>query len=189
MKQPTFPEGVGIALAASLAGGAMYNALDVVFPGAPVLRLLIAGISLVYVIYLLGRSPERVGRVTAVAVWLIVAGVLWFTQPPLPLYLIMHLGAIWLIRSLYFYSSVLSALADLGLNSLALSAAIWAITRTNSVFLGIWSFFLVQALFVVIPKQAFRGSGANRADQAGTDRFQHAYRSAEAAVRKLSSIH
>ena len=189
MKQPTFPEGVAVALAASLAGGAVYSALDVVFPGAPVLRLLIAGISLVYVIYLLGRSPERVGRVTAVAVWLIVAGVLWFTHPPLPLYLCMHLGAIWLIRSLYFYSSMLSALADLGLNSLALSAAIWAITRTNSVFLGIWSFFLVQALFVVIPKQAFRRSGANRAGQVGTDRFQHAYRSAEAAVRKLSSIH
>lgn len=189
MKQPTFPEGVAVALAASLAGGAVYSALDVVFPGAPVLRLLIAVISLVYIIYLLGRSPERVGRVTAVAVWLIVAGVLWFTQPPLPLYLCMHLGAIWLIRSLYFYSSVLSALADLGLNSLGLCAAIWAITRTNSVFLAIWSFFLVQALFVVIPKEAFRRSGTNRAGQAGTDRFQHAYRSAEVAVRKLSSIH
>jgi len=189
MKQPTFPEGVAVALAASLAGGAIYTALNVLFPGAPLLRLLIAGISLVYVIYLLGRSSERVGRITTVAVWVIVAGMLWFTQPPLPLYLCMHLGAIWLIRSLYFYSSVLSAPADLGLNSLALSAAIWAITRTNSVFLGIWCFFLVQALFVVIPKQAFRRSGANRAGQAGTDRFQHAYRSAEAAVRKLSSIH
>jgi len=189
MKQPAFPEGVAVALAASLAGGAVYSALDVVFPGAPLLRLLIAGISLVYVIYLAGRSPERVGRVTTVAVWLIVAGVLWFTQPPLPLYLCMHLGAIWLVRSLHFYSSALSALADLGLNILALSAAVWAITRTDSVFLGIWSFFLVQALFVVIPKQAFRSSGVNRAGQAGTDHFQQAYRSAEAAVRKLSSIH
>jgi len=187
MKQPTFLEGVAVALAASLAGGAVYSALEVVFPGAPVLRLLIAVISLAYVIYLPGRSPERVGRVTVVALWLIVAGVLWFTQPPLPLYLCMHLGAIWLIRSLYFYSSVLSALADLGLNSLALSAAVWAFTRTNSLFLGIWSFFLVQALFVVIPKEAFHRSGTNRASQAGTDRFQHAYRSAEAAVRKLSS--
>jgi len=189
MKQPTFPEGVAVALAASLTGGALYNALDVVFPGAAVLRLLIAVISLVYVIYLLVRSPERVGRVTTVAVWFIAAGVLWFTQPPLPLYLCMHLGAIWLIRSLYFYASGLSALADLGLNSLGLCAAIWAITRTNSVFLAIWSFFLVQALFVVIPKEALRRSGTNRAGQAGTDRFQHAYRSAEAAVSKLSSIH
>jgi hypothetical protein len=189
MKQPTFPEGVAVALAASLAGAAVYTALDVAFPGVPVLRLLVAGIGLVYVIYLLGRSPERVGRVTAVAVWLIVAGILWFTQPPLLLYLVMHLGIIWLIRSLYFYASLLSALADLGLNGLGLSAAVWAITRTGSVFLGIWCFFLVQALFVVIPKEAFRGSGANRAAQAGTDRFQHAYRSAEAAVRKLSSTH
>jgi hypothetical protein len=189
MKQPTFPEGVAVALAASLAGGAAFNALDLIFPGTSPLRLLIAGISLVYVIYLLGRSPERVGRVMTIAAWLTVAGVLWFTQPPLPLYLCLHLGAIWLIRSLYFYSSMLSALADLGLNSLALSAAIWAITRTNSVFLGLWCFLLVQALFIVIPKQAFRRSAANRAGQADTDRFLHAYRNAEAAVRKLSSVH
>jgi len=36
------------------------------------------------------------------------------------MYLLVHLGLIWLIRSLYFYSSVLSALADLGLGGLGL---------------------------------------------------------------------
>ena len=46
MKQPTFPEGVAVALAASLAGAAVYTALDVAFPGVPVLRLLIAGIGI-----------------------------------------------------------------------------------------------------------------------------------------------
>ena len=43
MKQPTFLEGVSVAIAASLAGGVLYTALNVVFPGVPVLRLLIAG--------------------------------------------------------------------------------------------------------------------------------------------------
>ncbi len=189
MKQPTFPEGVAVALAASLAGGVLYTALDTVFPGVPVLRLLIAAIGLVYVVYLLGRSTERVGRVTAAAAWLLVAGVLWFTHPPLLLYVCVHLGMIWLIRSLYFYSSALSALADLGLNGLGLAAGIWAITRTGSVLLGIWCFFLVQALFVFIPKSVSRKPGAGQAGQAGEDRFQHAYRAAETAVRKLSSSH
>ena len=189
MREPTFLEGVAVALAASLSGAAVYNALDMVFPGAQILRVVIACLSLAYVIYLLGRSPERLGRVTAVAAWLVVAGLLWFTQPSLPFYLGMHLGAIWLIRSLYFYSSPLSALADLGLTGLGLSAAAWAIVRTGSPFLGIWCFFLVQALFVAIPKEAFRGSGTRRNRHAATDRFQHAYRSAEAAVRKLSSNH
>ena len=61
MKQPTFLEGVSVAIATSLAGSVLYTALDVVFPGAPVLRLLIAGIGLAYVVYLLSRSPERAG--------------------------------------------------------------------------------------------------------------------------------
>jgi hypothetical protein len=189
MKQPTFLEGVGIALAISLAGGVLYSAMDAVFPGVPVLRLLIASIGLAYVIYLLTRSPERVGRVTAFAAWLVVAGVLWFTHPPLLLYVSVHLGAIWLIRSLYFYSSALSALADLGLNGLGLAAAIWAVTRTGSVLLGLWCFFLVQALFVVIPKSIQHKPGATEGGHESEDRFQHAYRVAETAVHKLSSNH
>ena len=189
MKQPTFLEGVSVAIAASLAGSVLYTALNVVFPGVPVLRLLIAAIGLAYVVYLLSRSPERVGRITAAAAWLLVAVVLWFTKPPLLLYVCVHLGAIWLIRSMYFYSSALSALADLGLNGLSLAAAIWAVTRTGSVFLGIWCFFLVQALFVVIPKSVNRKPGTGLAGHENEDRFQHAHRVAEAAVRKLSSNH
>lgn len=187
MKKPTFPEGVAVAITASLAGSILYTALETVFPGVPVLRLLIAGIGLAYVVYLLGRSPERVGRVTAAAAWLVMAGLLWFVKPPLLLYVLGHLAAIWLIRSLYFYSSALSALADMGLNGLGLAAAIWAVTRTGSVFLGIWCFFLVQALFVFIPENASRKPGTGPTGDGSEARFQHAYRVAEAAVRKLSS--
>ncbi len=189
MKQPTFLEGVAVALAVSITGSVLYTAIDTVFPGVPVLRLLIAGIGLAYVVYLLSRSPERVGRVTATAAWLLIAGVLWFTHPPLLLYVCMHLAAIWLIRSLYFYSSALSALADLGLNGLGLAACIWAITHTGSVLLAIWCFFLVQALFVAIPKSLQRKPVTALAGHDHADRFQHAYHAAENAVRKLSSSH
>jgi hypothetical protein len=111
--------------------------------------------------------------------------VLWFTHPPLLLYVCTHLGILWLIRSLYFYSSALSALADLGLNGLGMAAAIGAITRTGSLFLGIWCFFLVQALFVLIPRNINRKSGTAQDGQQHEDRFQHAYRVAQAALRKL----
>ena len=76
MKQPTFIEGVGVAIALSLAGGVLYSAMETLIPGVPQLRLLVAAIGLAYVIYLLGRSPERTGRVTAAAAWLLVAVVL-----------------------------------------------------------------------------------------------------------------
>jgi len=189
MKQPTFLEGIGVAMSASLVGGILYTAMDAVLPGVPVLRVLIAAIGLAYCLYLLNRSPERVGRITAAAAWVLVASVLWYTQPPLLLYVCVHLGMIWLIRSLYFYASALSALADLGLNGLSLAAAIWAVTRTGSVFLGIWCLFLVQALFVLVPKSVNRNDAAGLAGRDSEDRFQHAYRVADGAVRKLSANH
>jgi len=188
MKQPSFFEGVVIALAASLLGSALYSMFSSTFPAAAVLRLLIAGIAFAYVFYLLSRSRERVGRVTVVACWALATGVIWFIEPPLMLYILMHLGLIWLIRSLYFYSSVLPALADLGLNGLSLTAAIWAARQTGSVFLSLWCFFLVQALFVAIPARLNRSNKATQAGAENEDRFQRAHRSAEAAVRKLSSI-
>ena len=189
MKQPSFFEGVGVALAASLIGSSLFAALTPVFAAGGVLRLLIAGLSLGYIVYLLGRSRERVGRVSAVAFWALLAGGIWFLELPLPLYLLLHLAAIWLIRSLYFYSSLLSSLADLLLSGLSLAIAIWAFSHSGSLFLGIWSFFLMQALFVAIPTRISSRTGATGPDRMSEDHFERAHRTAQAAVRKLYSIH
>ncbi|MEA3290863.1 MAG: hypothetical protein U9Q71_00905 [Pseudomonadota bacterium] len=143
---------------------------------------------LVYLLYLLSRSRERVGRVTVLAAWGVAAGVIWFLAPSPALYLLLHIGLIWLVRSLYFYSSVLSVLADLGLNGLSLAMAVWAALQSGSVFLSLWSFFLVQALFVAIPPRLGPKAGERRPERDEEDRFQHAHRAAETALRKISSI-
>lgn len=185
MKQPTFLEGVAVALVASIAGSVLHTALTPLFAGGWILRLLIAGLGFGYIVYLLGRSQPRVGRITTFAAWAVVSGAAWWLQPSLALYVLVHLGLIWLVRSLYFHSSVLSSLADLGLNGLGLAAATWATIQTGSLFLSIWCFFLVQALFVAIPSDMRRKTAAG---PVGEDRFQHAHRAAETALRKLSSI-
>ena len=69
MKRPTFLEGVTVAIGASFLGGASYSALTTVLPGSVAFRALVAGIGLAYVLYLLARSHDRVGRVTALTVW------------------------------------------------------------------------------------------------------------------------
>ncbi len=155
-----------------------------VVPGGLPLRILIAGLGLGYVLYLLKRSGYRIGRLTTLAAWALLAGAIGFVQPALPLYLLVHVGALWLIRSLYFYSSVLAALADLGLNAASVVAAVWALRYTGSVFLGIWCFFLVQALFAAIPPALPRNQNIPGEPEA-EDRFQQAYRVAEAALRHL----
>lgn len=186
MKRPTLSEGIALALAVSIVGGVMYSALATYLPVGPALRFLMAATSLAYVVYLLSRSPERVGRITALAVWMVVAGVLWLAAPSITLYALVHVGMIWLLRSLYFHSSLLSALADLGLNALSLAAVLWAALQSGNIFLTLWCFFLVQALFVAIPPRVGRKGKETLVDV--QDSFDRAYRAAEHAVRDLSSI-
>jgi hypothetical protein len=189
MKQPTFFEGVAVALGASLVGSLLYAVLSPLGTAGWMLHLLIAGLGFGYVVYLLGRSRERAGRFTVLVLGSLAAGVTWFLTPSLALYLLAQVGVIWLVRSLYFYASLLSALADLGLSALSLAAALWAWVQTGSLFLTLWCFFLTQALFVVIPARITGKEGENHPDPKRADRFERAHRAAQAAVRKLSIIH
>jgi hypothetical protein len=189
MKRPSFLEGAAVALIASVAAGVLFIVLGSVLAAGPVLRFLITVLSLAYVIYLLSRGGHRVGRVTTLLLWVPTAAGLWLAGPPLWLFIGAHLGFVWLVRSLYFHSSALSALGDLGLTGLGLAAAVWAALQTHSFFASVWCFFLVQALFVLIPPRVSKKTERSAGDTAGEDRFQRAHAAAEAALRKLSSIH
>ena len=185
--RPGFLEGVGIALVLSVGGSALFAMFNPFISAGFLLRLLINGLSFVYVLYLLWRSRERIGRVTILASWLLLSVVIWLWYPPVMLYLALHLLMIWLIRALYFYNGVLPSLMDLGLNGIASALAIGAGLHTQSLFLGLWTFFLCQALFVFIPS-SLQGQRASRSPKDEEDRFEHAHRVAQAAVHKLTSV-
>ena len=188
MKRPGFSEGVVVALVAALLGSMMFTVMPAIVGLDVTLRLMIVALGLGYMLYLLRRSSERTGRVVTLTIWLLISGIAWFVVADLLIYLALHLGMIWLVRTLYHQPGPLAALLDLGLNLLALVAAVWAFMHAGSVFLGIWSFFLVQALFVAIPAADGRRAQTNGDAQTQPDRFQQAHRSAEAALRKLSAI-
>jgi hypothetical protein len=188
MKTPTFFEGVGVAFAASVAGGVLFVTLSTLFASELVMRILVAGIAFAYLLYLLSRSGERIGRVTVLAAWSVAAVVIFFFAPSFALYLLLHIGLIWLVRALYYYSGVIPALMDLGLNALAFAAAVWAAVQSGSVFLSLWSFFLVQALFVWIPSSIRRKKDKEQPEPQEQDRFQRAHRAAQSALRRLSSV-
>ena len=186
MKCPGFFEGVALAFGLSLTGSLAYRALDLFLPCDLVRPLVIGGLSLAYLLYLLNRSPERIGRLIVLSAWCVIAATVWLWPLGLPLSLLAHLGALWLVRSLYFHGNVLAALGDLMLMGLGLIAALWAALHTGSLFAGLWCFFLTQALFPSIRGPATAGK-APVPDPA--DRFSQAYRAAEAALRRMSSIH
>ena len=189
MKVPSFSEGIGVALVGSLAGSGLFAAMGWLLEGVGVFRLVIALLSFVYVIYLMVRSPVRSGRLVVMAAWMLVAFSTWILFPPLLLYLLVHVLLIWLVRILYFHSNVLSAFMDLALSGFAFAMAAGATMWTHSVFLGMWTFFLLQALFVLLPSGKGKSTVSRRRRRDAPDHFEQAHRMAEAALQKLSNIH
>ena len=185
MNRPGFFGGVIIAAVLGFFASAVVATLTPLFGFSNVVRLIIPALGLAYLLYLMSRSKARVGRVTTLSLWCALAAISWWIAPPLPLYLLIHVAAVWLVRSLYFYSGIVPALMDLGLSALSISASVWAMTRSGSVFLAIWTFFLVQALFVAIPP-AVKGKTEPEGNTAvDNENFGRARRQADAALRQL----
>ncbi len=183
MKRPTFFQGVLVAGGLALLASAVVAAFVPFVGTLTVARLVIPGLALVYILYLLSRSAERTGRITVITLWSVVTVLAWWFVPSFSLYLLIHIGAIWLTRSLYFYAGLFPALMDLGLNGLSATVAFGTLMRTGSVFLATWSFFLTQALFVAIPASLRPRKAAETS--VDNDAFERSRRHAEAALRQL----
>jgi len=183
MKRLTFLNGVVVAAILAFVASAVVATLTPYIGTGSVVRLVIPGLAIAYLVYLMRSTKERTGRITTLTLWSVLAIVTWWIAPPLPFYVLIHVGAIWLVRSLYFYSGIFPSLMDLGLSALSVSAFVWAVSRTGSVFLATWSFFLVQALFVAIPPRMQGKAGA--ATVVDNDAFDRARRQADAALRIL----
>lgn len=186
--KPGFFEGVGVALLLSIGGAAVFTMFHPFMVAGMLLRLVLSGIAFAYILYLLWRSRERIGRITVLTMWVMSSVAIWIFYPPILVFILLQLGLIWLIRTLYFYSGVLPSMLDLGLNALTLLLALGAGLHTRNLFMGLWCFFLGQALFVFIPSSVQRKTAATESSVVGEDRFERAHQVALAAVRKLSSI-
>lgn len=182
---PSFGQSLGVGLVLSVSGAALLAVLGPFLGLGGALRTVIAMLGLAYVLYLVGKSGERVGRVTTITCWVVAALAAWFTGLPLVAYVLVHVGLVWLLRSLYYYSGVLPALADLGLSVLGAAFAVWAAQRSGGAWLAFWCFFLAQAFFVLIP--ASLAGRSNERPSEADEPFNRAHRAAEAAVRRLST--
>jgi hypothetical protein len=192
--RPSFLSGVAIAAVLAVAAGATYAALTVALTQALAVKIVVTLLVGSYTLYLLSQSNERTGRIATVAVWCIAAIVIAAFVPTLALFLIAHTCLICLVRTLYFHESTITALFDLGLSALALASAIWALRSSHSLSVATWCFFLVQALFVVLPCSVpMRATNSERVlpkaahHDDGNQAFQRAQRSADAALRRLAA--
>lgn len=186
MKAPGIIDGIIVAIIISLGAGAASLVLGSFVAYATLFKLLLGSATLIYLVYLLKRSDARVGRVVVIAGWAFVSVACWFFDVALFEQVLIQAGIIWLVRSLYFHASLLTAALDFGLVSAGLAASAWAMVNTGSIAAALWSFFLVQALFCWLPNLAQKPSNRIYDGAHDPSSFQTAHRVALDAVRKLT---
>ncbi|MGB7182045.1 MAG: hypothetical protein WA888_10380 [Burkholderiaceae bacterium] len=198
-----FSERVVVALALGIVGSVVYGSLRFLF-GFQTMMLLASLLATIYVGWLLLRSPVRTGRLVTGSAWLLAVVAMLLINLPLAFHLMALAAMVWLIRALYCYSGILSALADALVVLFAMLAGVWAYFETGSPFLGCWSTFLVLTVFVHLPSRSqlagWLGSTRSAAGAQGraappqpddttgfSTRFERARRAAQSAVEKLSA--
>ncbi|HVS22652.1 MAG TPA: hypothetical protein VMU03_02920 [Gammaproteobacteria bacterium] len=183
-RRPSFGASLVAGFLLSVCGAVVLAALGPLVGPGTALRAVIALVAFAYVLYLVARSGERAGRIATLACWLVAALGTLVAGLPFPVYVLVHVGLVWLVRSLYYYSGVLPALADLGVSVLGAAFAVWAAQRSGSAWLSFWCFFLAQAFHVLIPA-GLMGRAPHDGD--AHDAFNRAQRTAEEAIRRLST--
>lgn len=184
MKTPGILTSIVFALLTSLVGGISGKLLPIFFSTATSSALIVISLSLAYLIFLLKHAEARRGRVMVPVLWVCLSIGGWLLGLSLVMQLLLQLSIIWMVRSLYFHASILTALLDLVLIVMATAAGVWALIQTGSFMAAVWCFFLAQSLFVAIPE--FSGRIQQASNPITDDHFQNAHRVAQEAVRKLS---
>jgi hypothetical protein len=183
MNRPRLVRELAIALVVAFAAAAGLRAAELVFGTALALRLAIAGAGAAFAVALIAAVPGRAGRLVAPLALLALDAALLGVGAPIALWVAAQAGALWLLRCAYVHNSVFVSLADAGLAVLALGAAAASLRHSGSLFLALWCFGLVQALHCLLPAPTAALPHPAAADG---DRFDHAQRQAEAALRRLA---
>jgi hypothetical protein len=174
---------VVVALGLSLAAAALQPATALLLGPAAAWRLVTVVVAGAYALTLLAALAPRVGRFVMPVAWAVATLALVAFDPPLAVWALVQLVAIWLVRCLYAHDGFVVAVLDAGLSALAVAAGVATLMRTHSLFLAAWAFFLVQALWVLLPRSV--AGTAPDAPDAPADTFDAACRSAEAALARL----
>jgi hypothetical protein len=187
MHRPTLLEGVLVALVLSLSVSPLVVLVQLVIGSLLAWKMVVMVMAYTYMCYLLARSGRRSGRVTLGLLALTVLLVSLVFHLRFPTILLLCVTLIWGIRSFAYSRSLVSAVLHGGVCVLGCGAALMVHGHSGSLALATWSFFLVQAAFVLIPAQCMRRPATPvGATLGGTpDGFGRAYHAAEQALERL----
>lgn len=176
-----------LAIAGFLVSGLGYISFELfsmLYAKNDSLQISIAISGFIYLVYLLCQLPKNVGKISAVAFYAFASLSLLFLTLPSTLYAFSIIGCLWLTRCFFFHRTFIAIAGDASLTLLGSTVAYWTIIETSSLFLGLWSYFLIQALLPFLPQKVERLSPVNTV--ANDSKFESAYRNAEAAISRLN---
>jgi hypothetical protein len=189
MHRPTLLEGVLVALVLGLSVSPLVVCVQLVIGSLLAWKIAVTIMAYAYMCYLLARSGRWSGRVTLglLALTVLLASLVFNLR--FPTILLLCVTLIWVMRSCAYSRSLVSAVLQGGVCVLGCSAALVVYGHRGSLALALWSFFLVQAAFVLIPAQCMRRSTAPRSTTPGDapDDFGRAYHAAEQALERLTT--
>lgn len=186
MKIDYFPSNVFIGFALAALSAATFYILSVFFPGFIALRLVISMVTLVYIGYLMLAINIKAGKMALPVTAIGVMAFAFFGGISLPLYLALHLFVIWLVRVIYLHRPLIACL-DFFASGASAVLAYLALSHTHSLFIAIWSFFLLQSV-VLSTLFYIDGNLYQRRDSEPlrNEKFSRALRTAEGAFKRLN---
>jgi len=186
MQRPTLLAGIVVASVVSLAVSPAVLFLSLLLGPVMAGKALVGVMAYAYIVYVLAQSGRRVGRTTLAVLSLLalLASVMlaarWTTV------LVVAVALIWGTRASTSSRSPVAWLLHGGLCLLGLSAALWAYKHSGSIVLAVWSFLLLQALWVYVParlaRQPVEESVAGGQEEDG---FVRAHQAAQKALDRL----
>jgi hypothetical protein len=189
MHRPTLLEGVLVALVLGLSVSPLVVCVQLVIGSLLAWKIAVIIMAYAYMCYLMARSGRWSGRVTLglLALTVLLASLVFNLR--FPTILLLCVTLIWVMRSFAYSRSLVSAVLQGGVCVLGCGAALMVYGHSGSLALALWSFFLVQAAFVLIPAHTLRRSTAPRSTTRGDDPddFGRAYHAAEQALERLTT--
>ena len=189
MHRPTLLEGVLVALVLSLSVSPLVVFVQLAIGSLLAWKIIAMVVAYAYMCYLLARSRRRSGRVTLglLALTVLLASLVFDLR--FPTILLLGVTLMWGIRAFAYSRSLVSAVLQGGVCVLGCGAALIVYGHSGSLALAVWSFFLVQAAFVLIPAQCMRWPATPSSATPGgaPDGFGQAYRAAEQALERLTT--
>ena len=189
MKRPSITGGIITAFFLACISGILLHVDSFLFPNTyySSLRLSLASAAGAYLIYLMLTRKRRRGRLLLIACSALILSAA-AASASLFSFIILSVALIWISRSLLWHQSLIAGSLDAALCGTGLLLAVFCWLNTGSVFAAVWSFFLSQSLFVLIPQ--IRSLAACQENEQSMEKklsqqFESAHNNAESALSQM----